>query len=258
MIVTLWHIEISHYNEKVRWALDYKSIPHVRKVPMPGFHGFSALALTRGKQRRLPVIELDGKRIGDSTAIIAALERYRPDPPLYPDDPAGRARALELEDFFDEQLAPEIRRLVWHHTLDDTDAVIGAVFASGSPKRERLLRRIAPLARASTRMDYKVNEQNAVRARRKIFEAMDRVERELQPSGYLVGDRFGVADLTAASLFTPLLSAPGRQYQPPTLLPPLLEVREELEAREGGQWVKEMFARHRGTSAEVPAPAIAA
>lgn len=251
MTVTLWHIEVSHYNEKARWALDYKGVPHERRVPMPGLHGFTALALTRGRHRRLPILDLDGRRIPDSTAIVAALEEHRPDPPLYPEDPADRARALELEDFFDEQLAPEIRRLVWHHTIDDTDAVISAVFTGGSPRRERLLRRIAPLARGSVRMDYRVSEESAARARTKIFEAMDRVERELQPSGYLVGDRFSVADLTGATLFTPLISAPGRQYQPPTLLPPLLEVREELEAREGGRWVKEMFARHRGTSAEL-------
>jgi hypothetical protein len=30
------------------------------------------------------------------------------------------------------------------------------------------------------------------------------------------------------------------------------ELRAELEARDGGKWVAEMFARHRGVSAEVP------
>ena len=119
---TLWHIELSHYNEKARWALDYKGVPYERRVPMPGLHGVSALVATRGRQRRLPVLELDGRRIGDSTAIIAALEEHTPDPPLYPADPAERARALELEDFFDEQLGPEIRRFGWHYMLQDPDA----------------------------------------------------------------------------------------------------------------------------------------
>ena len=58
--VVLWHIEVSHYNEKARWALDYKGIPYERRVPMPGLHRLSALAATRGRQRRLPVLELDG------------------------------------------------------------------------------------------------------------------------------------------------------------------------------------------------------
>jgi hypothetical protein len=28
----LWHIPLSHYNEKARWALDYKRIAHHRQV----------------------------------------------------------------------------------------------------------------------------------------------------------------------------------------------------------------------------------
>ena len=98
MNTTLYQFPISHYCEKVRWALDYKGIPHERRAPLPGMHRPVALFLTRGAAARLPVIELDGRRIGDSTAIIAALEAYQPEPSLYPGDPADRARALELED----------------------------------------------------------------------------------------------------------------------------------------------------------------
>ena len=34
----LWQIAISHYSEKVRWALDWKGIPHVRHSLVPLFH----------------------------------------------------------------------------------------------------------------------------------------------------------------------------------------------------------------------------
>jgi glutathione S-transferase len=255
--VVLWHLEISHYNEKARWALDYKGIPHERKEPMPGLHGVRAMVLTRGAQRRLPVLDLEGRRIGDSTAIIAALEEYRPEPALYPADPAERARALELEDYFDEELAPAVRRFVWHFTLPDPDAVIEALFTKPSPTRERLLRATAPVASRMVRADYSVNDDSAARSRREIVAAMDRVEAELQPSGYLVGDAFSVADLSAAALFTPLLAPPGRPYAPTTVVPEVLKLREELSARPGGEWVDEMYARHRGTSAEVPAGAAA-
>ena len=33
----LWHIPLSHYNEKVRWALDYKRIAHRRQVLGPNY-----------------------------------------------------------------------------------------------------------------------------------------------------------------------------------------------------------------------------
>jgi glutathione S-transferase len=257
--VVLWHIEISHYNEKARWALDYKRIPHERRVPMPGLHGFRAMVLTRGAQRRLPVLEIDGKRIGDSTAIIAALEEYAPEPPLYPADPVERARALQLEDWFDEELAPALRRFVWYHTLPDTDALAASLFTIPSPARERLLRTTAPLVRPAIRRDYDVSDESVVQARAQVVAAMDRVEAELQPSGYLVGDAFTVADLTAASLFTPVLAPPERPYAPRVLASGAQELRGALSARRGGEWVAQMYARHRGQSAEIgvttPAPA---
>jgi glutathione S-transferase len=244
--VILWHIEVSHYNEKARWALDYKGIPHERRVPMPGLHGLSALRLTRGRHRRLPIVEIDGRRIGDSTAIIAALEQHKPDPPLYPADPEERRRALELEDWFDEELAPELRRFVWHHTLDDTEVITKTLFTEASPGRERFLRATAPIARFSVRRDYRVNAETAARGRERVVAAMDRLEAEIGLSGYLVGDGFTVADLTAAALFTPLVSPPERPYAPQASAPAVAELRDELTARPGGGWIYQMYARHRG------------
>ena len=87
---TLWQIDISHYSEKVRWALEYKGVDHIRRTPLPGTHIPIALVLTRGAQPTVPVLTIDGRAIGDSTAIIAALEELYPEPPLYPEDPAER------------------------------------------------------------------------------------------------------------------------------------------------------------------------
>ena len=39
MPTTLWHIELSHYSEKARWALDYKGVEHRRRAPLVGLHG---------------------------------------------------------------------------------------------------------------------------------------------------------------------------------------------------------------------------
>ena len=55
-----------------------------------------------------------------------------------------------------------------------------------------------------------------MRARVEVIAAMDRLESELQPSGYLAGEEFSVADLTGAALFTPLLAPPSA----PTSRPP--------------------------------------
>ncbi|TMA79477.1 MAG: glutathione S-transferase family protein, partial [Deltaproteobacteria bacterium] len=93
----LWHFTISHFNEKVRWALDFKRVPHLRRALLPGSHFLKIWRMTG--QTALPVLVLDGRPIHDSTRIIAALERAHPEPPLYPRNEPERRRALELENF---------------------------------------------------------------------------------------------------------------------------------------------------------------
>lgn len=102
----LWQYNFSNFNEKARWALDFKRVSHVRRSLLPGGPRAMAFSL-RGT---LPVLDLDGKRIVDSTRIIAALERSFPVPALYPDDPRERTAALKLEEFFDEEAGHELRR----------------------------------------------------------------------------------------------------------------------------------------------------
>ena len=249
----LWQLQLSHYNEKVRWALDYKRIPHVRRSLLPGIHLVVAQRLT-GTGDTTPVMTIDGRSIGDSTAIIAALEERWPQPPLYPADPVQRARALELEEFFDEQLGPHIRRAVYFVLLDQPDAVL-PLFLNGQRLPARiLLRTTFPVMKVGMRRRMQIEAGPAAESRELTVAAMDRLEAEIGPSGYLAGDSFSVADLTAASLFYPLVLPPEFPYP---VLPGVPEAGREFVAsfigRPGALWVSEMYARHR-----LPSPAGAA
>src|SRR5918999_3950283 len=99
MAPVLWHLEISHYNEKVRWALDYKAVAHIRRAVTPGLQEFRARRLRAG--RTTPVLEMNGRAIGDSTKIIEEIERRGPGPPPHPGPPEGRRRAPASGDYFD-------------------------------------------------------------------------------------------------------------------------------------------------------------
>jgi len=244
----LWHIEISHYSEKARWALAYKGIEHERRAPTPGAHMAVALGLTRGRSKTFPVLQIDGEAIGDSTAIIAELERHFPDPPLYPEDPDERRRALELEEFFDEELGPHARLLAFHEATKDpavverftVDLLPGRVADLG-PVRAAAMRFFSTFA--ALRYGVK-SDHRAELARDRILAALDRLESELGPGGYLVGDRFTVADLTAASLLYPLVQPPEGPSLPPA--PEGFErFRAPLKERPGYRWVQEMFRKHR-------------
>ena len=248
MTPTLWHIPISHYSEKARWTLDFKGVEHRRHAPRPPVHMAVALALTRGAQKTFPVLRIDGRNVGDSTAIIAALEESYPKPALYPAGPAERARALELEDIFDEELGPHIRLLAWHELTRDPDALRDLV-AGDLPRRVRGSARAragaARLATAFVGTRYGVkSSERAELAREKVVVALDRLEFELGEGEYLVGERFSVADLTAAALFYPLVLPP----EGPRLgaRPPAFErFRESLGDRRGYRWVAGIYRRHR-------------
>jgi glutathione S-transferase len=251
--VVLWHILISHYSEKARWALEYKSVEHERRAPVPGLHMPLALWLTRGRHYTRPVMQLDGERIGDSTAIIAALERRVPEPPLYPADPAERRRALELEDWFDEQLGPYIRRLGFHELREDPKRFDAIAERAAPPALARLGRAGGVAGRAFVGLRYNARRrEEADRAREKVFEALDHLEAELGDREYLAGDRFSVADLTAAALFYPLVRPPEASVSSYVegMPLPFERLRPELSDRPGYRWVAETYRRHRRTGGD--------
>jgi glutathione S-transferase len=256
----LWHIPISHYSEKARWALDYKRVPHCRRALPGGFHMVAALALTRGESFTFPVLVLDGEAIGDSTAIIGALEQRRPDPSLYPDDPSERRRALDLEDYFDEEAAPAVRLLGWNAFVGDPDRLGDLVqqFIPPSVRGTELATTLTVrFASAFTGLRYGVkSEEAAERARARVHVALDRLEDELDGNEYLVGDRFSVADLTAAAVFYPLVLPPEAPNlgDPPE---PLAGFRAPLTERPAFKWVERTYARHRRTASPAARPAMA-
>jgi glutathione S-transferase len=87
-----------------------------------------------------------------------------------------------------------------------------------------------------------------------VLAGLDRIVAELQPSGYLVGDRFSVADLTASALFCPIVMPQEFQYRPAEPEYRLTaEYRNSLSAHTGFRWVEDIYRRHRGKSAEVEA-----
>jgi glutathione S-transferase len=249
----LWHISVSHYSEKARWALDHKRVPHRRRaILIPGTHIPASILMTRGDSHTFPVLQLDGRNIGDSTAIIAALEERFPEPALYPADPELRRRALELEDFFDEELGPHIRLLAFHELSNDPERFEAVIARTTPGPVARLGSGAVTYARTYTGMRFGVRSEEAAElARAKIVAALDRLEAELGEAEYLVGDSFSVADLTAASLFYPLvLPDEGPLPEGDEPRPAGLErFRVPLQERRGYRWVEETFARHRG-----PAP----
>jgi glutathione S-transferase len=244
----LWHIEISHYNEKARWALDYKGIPHVRKAPLPGIHQLKSRQI--GGAGTLPLLQMDGQTFADSTEIIAGLERRQPDPPLYPADPADRARALELEDLCDEKLAPEVRSFLFFHVLDaGPDAAIEMVGATGATGL--VLRAGFPVMKRFIGGSYGVAAERAAGSPELVRGVWDQLEEQRGGRPFLVGDSFTIADLTAAAISHPIARPAEFEYHYGELPPPLDGIVAELQEHPHIAWVRGIYAEHRPPSAEI-------
>jgi glutathione S-transferase len=246
----LWHLKISSYNEKARWALDFKKAAHVRRAVDAGPHARVAKRLSGG--RTFPIVVFDGEPIGDSTRIIEALEARTPDPPLYPADPELRARALELEDFFDEQFGAYVRLLFIHSVLPEPALTLSSFAPDLRGPRRVAVRAAFPLIRRRVVSDFGIDDAGVAETYAKIHAAGELFQAEVRPSGYLVGDTFTVADLTLAALAAPPVAPDQLPYATPHRGNPRVEpLRRALSESRILEWTREMYARHRGSSAEI-------
>jgi glutathione S-transferase len=245
----LWQLRFSHFNEKARWALDYKKVPHRRRSLAPGPHTFRSRRL--GGHGTTPVLVIDDEVIGDTTEIVARLEQRNPDPPLYPDNEIDRQAALDLEEHFDEALGPGLRSAIFHALLPHRHVTV-ALTTQGLARIHRLtFNAIYPLVRRVVESGIHADDVTAKRGREQTIAAMDLIEEELE-GDYLLGDRFTIADLTAAALLCPLVAPPQFAYEWPPVWPEEWEqFRRSLADRRAYKWVQEMFSRHRGSSAAV-------
>jgi glutathione S-transferase len=246
----LVHFRISHYNEKVRWALDYKRWPHTREALVPGLHVPRVRGLTG--QNQVPVLVLDGKPIAGSAAILEEIERRRPEPRLFPERPEDRARAMELQRYFDDEVGPYVRAMFWHAYLPDAAATARMTAHGASPWAERALWLGMPVLRSVFRANVDATDARVRTARERLPAHFDHLEREIGSSGFLVGDSFSIADVCAAAMMTAILRPPGFPYALPEPWPrALVELRESVAERAGAQWVARMYREHRSASSEI-------
>lgn len=238
----LYQLPISHYCEKVRWALDHKGLDYEVRNLLPGLHASAARKLTG--QTALPILVHDGRVVHDSTAIIDYLDEHFPQHPLTPTDPALRRDALEWEEYADEQVGDHVRRLCYQTLLHHRDVVVPLLSHGGPWYGPLLLRAIFPRLSQSMRRFMDINEAAAARSKSRVEQALDRVCTELEGRRFLVGGAFSRADLAVAALLAPLCMPAGYGLRWPSRVP------EPLNSQIQGfsdrlDWVRQVYATCR-------------
>lgn len=118
MRVHLYTLELSHPGHAVRLMLELKGIEHRTTNCPAGLH--PAVVRAAGfRWNTVPALKIDGRRIQHSLEISRELDRLVPDPPLFPADPAARAKVEEAERWGEAELQPVPRRIFrWALTQD--------------------------------------------------------------------------------------------------------------------------------------------
>ena len=181
----------SPYARKVRIALIEKGIPFELQTEVP-WHGSTATPAYNPLEK-LPVLVLpDGTGIYESRFILEWLEHRHPSPRLLPDDPQDVLRARQIEVISD----------------GICDAVVLLFF-------ERM--RDAP------------SEEWMARQRRKVEGGVLALA-ERATDGFLVGGRFGLADIAAGTVLR-YLSVRFAELDWAAMYPALAAMSARLEAR---------------------------
>ena len=245
----LWQFRFSMYPEKARWALDYKRVPHIRHSLLPGPHVMQLPP--RFGQKAMPILLHDSRVLKSSATVIDYVEHTWPDPPLYPTDPAQRERALEIQKKFDD-IGSAVRRAGFYEWLPHTEYT-ARCFATGFAEWQQKLYVLAfPSIRKVMAFDMKINAAGAEAGRVLTKEALDFVARHSAQTGYLVGDRFSIADLTAAAILQPTCLPPEYPVVVPEPRPAGWQRwLDRWHDHAGCDYVRRMYREHRSVSAAI-------
>jgi glutathione S-transferase len=240
-------ISISHYVEKVKWALEISGLVYKEESHIPGLHAAVTLWHTRGQHRATPVLIDDHEVIADSTAILQHLAGRYGQAWLYPTDDA-----LRLEERFDSQIGPHTRRLIYHQLFDNNLALTDLFTQDVIPRWQvRALPIVGPVLKAAMISDMAINAQAAEKSRQNIEREFAHVADLIQDGRpYLCGESLSAADITFAALAAPILLPEQYGAKLPNLERALPEssihrIVDGYRSTPAGKFALRLYADHR-------------
>lgn len=222
--IVLHQYEISPFCRKVGRMLEFKGLPY-DVVDYNGLRGMAAMRLS--KVGKLPVLDVNGQRIQDSTRIARYLDEHYPANPLYPLNAQERALAELWEDWADEVLYwfEGYFRIMYPDALNQ----FVELMCKGRPAAERLPLKLLFKNAGS----FSLKAQGLGRMARADVEAefcrhLDRIDIQLSATGWLVGNAKSIADIAVGSQLLEVVRTS--------------EMRSEIAQRERvSHWLKDGF-----------------
>jgi glutathione S-transferase len=165
---------LSPYVRKVALVCEVKGIDY-EVVPFRGRDGHYPEFQAASPLLKIPAIDDDGFTLADSSAIVHYLEAKHPAPPVIPADPQLRGRVIWFEELMDSELAVAGLKVLFNRFVSPV-----------------LFKRPG-------------NEEIAAQGEAELPRGLDYLEQAVPDAGWLVGDDFTLADISAASILRTLV-----------------------------------------------------
>jgi glutathione S-transferase len=226
--ITILDMYTSPWCERVRWTFKFKGVPLEKQTYQPGPTDEEKVKKLTG-QAQVPVLLVDGKAIPDSADILAWLESYKSEPTLVPKSENERAQVMMWEELMDGVLGPQARMLIIGHFLRANDPELrkaGQYFAQKC--------QYSPYAEEHAKV--------------KVERILKILKYSLEGRQYLVGDRFSLADVTAASMLLLVNPPPDELFLfPPTMRPMYTAlITQDAAYASVFEWRDKVYLDHRG------------
>lgn len=208
-LLQLYQFPISHYCEKVRWALDYKGLNYKKINCLPGLHSRTTKKLA--KLSSVPILKHGNTVVQGSSKILDYLDAHFPEKPLGFSEHDLSNQALEWERYADEHIGPHVRRIMYHQLLNHPRIVI-PIFSHQGPWYSGLYFKItySKLSKIMRQL-MQINDKNVEESAFILNDALEHLKQATSKStsstskpNYLVGGRFSRADLSVSALLAPL------------------------------------------------------
>ncbi len=164
----LYHLPLSPFCRKIRLVLAEKKID----VELVEEHPWERRLdyLRQNPSGKVPMLKMDGLVLAESSAIFEYIEETNPQPPLLPEDAAGRAEARRLAAWFDDKFHHEVTANLLYERVNKK------LMKSGYPESARI----------------KAGTKN-------IKYHLDYMGWLLEQRRWLAGERMTIADFSAAA-----------------------------------------------------------
>ena len=211
---TLFTFAASHFCEKARWGLDLAGVDYREVCWSPGPHVPAARRLAPATS--VPILQCRDGAIQGSDRILDWLDARQQTPWNRSRASADDAEVRRLEHWADAGPGNRVRRVIYAEGLCVHPQPIYRCLTIGTGRRQKTLARLLwPVTRRIMMTSLRVRPADAAEARADLDRDLDDLDARLADGRrFLVGNRLTRADLSVASLISPIAHPPQHPVYP--------------------------------------------